>query len=143
MNEYEFKVSICGGYYCDGSIIVDANTADDATTKAQDAFVERWAKGFSDITLDVDYDVDLVNVTINMEEIERKLKLAKELCCGEELEITDCDGEIRALRYSEARGSAEWIDGMDNLLWTLDDAKMDKNFDPQELIDKYADAVCM
>ena len=142
MNTYYFLVSINSGFDCKGNIVVNADNPDDAITKAQDSFINRWINTFPE--LDIEYDVELEKVTIDKEEVERKLKKAAELCPGnEDLEINSDGYAVRALRYSEYRGSAEYIDGVDEVLWYLDDAEMDDGFDPQEFIDRYADAVCL
>lgn len=142
MNTYYFIVSIEYGYYCKGNIVVKADNPNDAKTKAQDSFINRWINTFPE--LDIDYEVELNKVMIDKEEVERKLKKAAELCPGDEdLEINSDGYEVRALRYSEDRGSAESIDGADEVLWYVEDAEMDNEFDPDEFINKYADAVCM
>lgn len=141
MNKYSFYLELCGGY-CDGKITVEATNCEEAQELAQDSFVKRWCKAFPE--LDVGYNVELDEVKIDVAEIERKLQKARELLpAGEELEINSDCGEVWALRYLEARGSAETIDGIDEPLWYTEDEEYDEDFDPQDLIEKYADAICM
>ena len=141
MNKYSFYVEVCGGY-CDGTITVEAADCEKAHELAQDSFVYRWCEAFPE--LEVDYDVELCKVKIDIAEIERKLQKARELLpVGEELEINSDGEEVWALRYLEARGSAERIDGVDEPLWYTYDEELDEEFDPHDLIKKYADAICM
>ena len=131
MNKYYFNVTIDGGEV-KGNIVTEANDSYHGTAKAYDSFCERWNKAFPE--LEVDFDVELIKVEIDQEEIKRKLEKAREYCPGnEELEIDDCDGEIRACRYSETRGSSEWIDEID-VLWYTDDAELDEDFNPDDVI---------
>ena len=135
MNKYKFELEICGGYPCGGLIEVEANGYDTAVEKAQDSFVNRWIKTFPE--LDVDYNVELNSIEIDKKEIKRKIEKARILCPGnEDLEMfNDGCGHVEIRRYSEYRGSAETIDGMDDdetLLWDEDSADYDENFNPEE-----------
>ena len=142
MNTYFFEVTLCGGTECGGHITVEAENQDTATTLAQDSFVNRWCDTFPE--LDVDYDVHCTKVIINTDDIEAKIAKAYELLpSGEALEINSDGYAAYALRYNEARGSAEPIDGMKEPLWYVEDEWIDNNFNPREFIDKYPDCyVC-
>jgi len=141
MNKYKYSVMICGGY-ANGFITVEAENQDDAYDKAMDSFVERWVKTFPE--LDVDYNVELESVSIDKGAVISKINNARSLLPpGEILELNDdgC-GEVRVLRYSESRGSAEFIDGASEVLWYTEDSDLDDDFNFNEFLD-LVDAACI
>ena len=53
MNEYEFKVKFCDGNYCDGNIKVVANNEEKAYEMAMDYILEKLAKVFPELGIEV------------------------------------------------------------------------------------------
>ena len=61
MNEYIYKVRLCEGYYCNGSINIKAETEDDAYNKAMDYLLEKLANALPELGIDVDIELEDCN----------------------------------------------------------------------------------
>ena len=53
MNKYSYKVCLCDGHYCDGTITVVAENEDDAYDKAMDYVLDKLVKALPELGIDV------------------------------------------------------------------------------------------
>lgn len=53
MNEYVYKVKLCDGNYCNGNIKVKANNEDEAYEMVMDDVLEKLAKAFPELKIEV------------------------------------------------------------------------------------------
>lgn len=118
---------------------INAANEDEAVNKAIcRAKIEDLYDYVEEIEYNPEFD-DLDSVEINVDEIKKKLEKARMVCPGdEELELFCDDNYVYIRRYKESRGSAESIDGFEEPLWSIHDAKVDKNFSAG-MFDDYVD----
>lgn len=57
MNEYIYKVCLCDGHYCNGNIVIKADTEDEAYEKAMDYVLVSLAKALPELGIDVSIDL--------------------------------------------------------------------------------------
>lgn len=81
MNTYKFAISLCGGW-CDGKLVIEADSEDDAYEQAMDYVVSRLLSAFPDFG--IDYDVSL---TDSPEEKEQDMNTCP--VCGAQIEPKD------------------------------------------------------
>lgn len=53
MNEYTYKVCLCDGHYCNGNIVVNADTEDEAYDKAMGYVLVGLARALPELDIDV------------------------------------------------------------------------------------------
>ena len=53
MNEYVYKVKLCDGNYCKGNIKVKADNEDEAYEMVMDDVLEKLAKAFPELEIEV------------------------------------------------------------------------------------------
>lgn len=58
MNNYTYKVCLCDGRYCDGSITVQANNEDDAAEMVMDYILEALSKALPELGIDVSIELE-------------------------------------------------------------------------------------
>lgn len=58
MNEYAYRVCLCDGYYCNGNIIVKADTEEEAYNKVMDYVLNNLAKALPELGIDVSIELE-------------------------------------------------------------------------------------
>lgn len=58
MKECIYKVCLCDGYYCNGNIVVKANTEDESYEKVMDYILVRLAKALPELDIDVSIELE-------------------------------------------------------------------------------------
>lgn len=57
MNKYTYKVCLCDGHYCDGNIVTEANTEEEAYEQVMDYVLNNLAKALPELGIDVSIEI--------------------------------------------------------------------------------------